>query len=208
MKDYSQHGEQAHILKFFDGFKGRFLDIGAFDGITGSNTRALVELGWTGVCIEASPLVFRELVKNAKHTVSCCNAAVMDSAGLVKFYDNDGQCGTCLDNQDLERVVPTQRTYWVGAITPKMIADTFGGHFDFISLDIEGMDLNVLREFEPVAEHTRLLCFEDSIPCHKFDPKYYDQMIFKSAALDLTQIIFRSGDTIGGGNTLIARKNT
>ena len=38
-------------------FKGTFLDLGAYDGVDLSNTRALTELGWAGVCIEPNPVI-------------------------------------------------------------------------------------------------------------------------------------------------------
>ena len=44
--NYSQHNEQEIILNFFNGRIGRYLDIGAFDGVDMSNTLALAELGW------------------------------------------------------------------------------------------------------------------------------------------------------------------
>ena len=56
MKDYSQNGEQKIILEYFqDKYKGKVLDIGANDGITLSNSRALIEKGWDGVLIEPAP---------------------------------------------------------------------------------------------------------------------------------------------------------
>jgi hypothetical protein len=48
---YSQNNEQEIILNFFNGRIGRYLDIGAFDGVSMSNTLALVELGWQGTAI-------------------------------------------------------------------------------------------------------------------------------------------------------------
>lgn len=67
MKDYSQFGEQAHILGALAeaGFTsvGRFLDIGCWDPITFSNTRALVELGWSGVLVEPAPGPMLELLR-------------------------------------------------------------------------------------------------------------------------------------------------
>ena len=58
MKDYSQNGEQAHILHIFDtiGLKtGHLVDLGAGDGYTMSNTRALLERGWTGDLYDGDP---------------------------------------------------------------------------------------------------------------------------------------------------------
>jgi len=39
MKDMSQWGEQELITQFFGDFKGTFLDIGAYDGITSQRKR-------------------------------------------------------------------------------------------------------------------------------------------------------------------------
>lgn len=58
---YSQNGEQEAILKIFGESEGRFLDIGAYDGKTFSNTLALIERGWSGVLIEPSPNAFMAL---------------------------------------------------------------------------------------------------------------------------------------------------
>jgi hypothetical protein len=73
MNKYSQFDEQDAILAAFGlqpwqtnlspgNTDGRFLDLGAWDPITFSNTRALVELGWSGVMIEPSPGPFLELM--------------------------------------------------------------------------------------------------------------------------------------------------
>lgn len=63
MTRYSQFEEQDAILQAFAGkTDGRFLDLGAWDPITFSNTRALVGLGWSGVMIEPSPGPFLELM--------------------------------------------------------------------------------------------------------------------------------------------------
>ena len=58
MKDYSQNGEQAHILHVFDVLgieKGHLVDLGAGNGYTMSNTRALLDKGWTGDLYDGDP---------------------------------------------------------------------------------------------------------------------------------------------------------
>ena len=64
MKIYSQNLEQNYILEYFKDKRGTFIDIGANDGLTLSNTRALAELGWRGVFVEPSPKSFEMLKKN------------------------------------------------------------------------------------------------------------------------------------------------
>ncbi len=68
---YSQFDEERHILEAFaDQHSGRFLDVGCWDPITFSNTRALFERGWSGVMIEPSPGPFMELLR-------CCTACAL-----------------------------------------------------------------------------------------------------------------------------------
>lgn len=202
MKSYSQYGEDIHIVKFFNGTVGRFLDLGAFDGITGSNTRALVDAGWSGVSVEANPGVFIKLINSAPNLVACVNAAVMDKPGIIQMKLAGQLTTSRMDNIPSNFVMGE---FHVGAITPAMIAEQFGGAFDFISLDVEGVDLPVLRELAPVAGRARLLCIEDSIPFQAFDPVYYDQLRVAAAVLGFTKVIARTPDDKGTGNTLLAK---
>lgn len=74
MTKYSQQDEQRAILEAFaddhkwnvaadPGLSARFLDVGAWHPIIFSNTRALFELGWSGVMIEPSPGPFLNLLR-------------------------------------------------------------------------------------------------------------------------------------------------
>lgn len=58
MKGYSQNGEQAHILHYLKTIgieRGHLVDLGAGDGYTMSNTRALLDMGWTGDLYDGDP---------------------------------------------------------------------------------------------------------------------------------------------------------
>lgn len=66
MKEYSQNGEQAHILHYFEIMgikKGHLVDLGAGDGYTMSNTRALLEKGWTGDLYDGDPKGAKDVKK-------------------------------------------------------------------------------------------------------------------------------------------------
>lgn len=49
---YSQNDEEAIIMRYFANRTGRLLDIGAADGMTNSNSLALIERGWRAVLVE------------------------------------------------------------------------------------------------------------------------------------------------------------
>lgn len=78
MKDTSQYQEGAWIVEYFAGRIGIFLDVGAFDGATFSNTWPLAQLGWSGVCVEPSPPAFCALMRTyqGNDRVTLVNAAI------------------------------------------------------------------------------------------------------------------------------------
>ncbi len=82
--DYSQFGEQRLILDFLAVRPPAVrycVDAGAFDGTTGSNTRALFELGWGGIAIEPNPRSFERLRRLYEHRrdIVCVQAALSDA---------------------------------------------------------------------------------------------------------------------------------
>ena len=85
MEYYSQLGQDKFVDEFFFGKKnGTFLDIGAHDGVSLSNTYFLEkERGWTGICVEPSPNEYEKLKVNRKSTN--LNIAISDFEGISKF---------------------------------------------------------------------------------------------------------------------------
>ncbi len=64
---YSQNGEEEHILHYLYaiGLKtGHLVDLGAGDGVTMSNTRALLERGWTGNLYDGDPKGAKDVIKH------------------------------------------------------------------------------------------------------------------------------------------------
>lgn len=64
---YSQEGEDGLIdecLKRIDIKKGKCAEFGAHDGRFCSNTRLLLENGWSGKLVEADPVLFKSLLDN------------------------------------------------------------------------------------------------------------------------------------------------
>lgn len=176
MKDYSQNGEQSIILKYFGGFIGAALDIGANDGILLSNSRALVELGWSAVLVEPAAAAYRKLVLNNANAafsdrVTLVNAAITTQDGPIDFYDS----GTHLKQGDtslLSTTHPEEMARWkksgevftkttVRGITfETLMQETGVWHHDFISIDAEGADYDILKQIDLTAVGCRLLCVE------------------------------------------------
>lgn len=159
---YSQGDEEKFILEYFEDFKGRFLEIGSYSPEVFSNTRALVLNGWSGVMIEPEPASFIGISNFYKDNpnIECVNAALGTKRELIKFYDsNGGAISTTSDSHMRKWKEQTSyRKIWVNTITIQDIYDTFGDEFDFISLDVEGTNWELLQTIN--LEKVRLLCIE------------------------------------------------
>ena len=86
MKYYSQFGQDQFVHKTFfqEKTKGYFVDIGAHDGVTFSNSKFFEELGWEGICIEPNPKVFPILENNRK--CKCIKKAISNNIGTSQFF--------------------------------------------------------------------------------------------------------------------------
>ena len=165
MKDYSQHGEQAIILDYFEkqGIQqGRFLDIGANDGITFSNSYALVLKDWKGVAVEASPYNFCKLKENYKEfPIDLLCACVGQEQGIIKFYNaQDGTVST--PNLENKKVWETETPFteiYLSQIRLIEISKQFGATFDFINIDVEGGSFELYKRMHGTLL-AKMICLE------------------------------------------------
>ena len=92
MPTYRSQVDQDRILNevVFCGMRnGVFVDVGAHDGISFSNTLMFErELDWTGLCIEPNPDVFPQLIENRSAT--CLEIAIARYEGRLPFVKVEG----------------------------------------------------------------------------------------------------------------------
>lgn len=163
---YSQNDEEKYILQFFGGQHGKFLDIGAFDGKAFSNTYALSEQGWDGVCIEPSPTVFYRLMEihKTKPNIQLVNAAIDCSFGLKEFYDSTGDALSSFSKEHKKKWEDGWKSQftkiYVSAIPIAEIFAHFGTDFAFINLDVEAHNYPILMSIPFTQLKTRMICVE------------------------------------------------
>jgi FkbM family methyltransferase len=168
--NYSQNSEQDIILNYFQSYKGTFLDLGANDGITFSNTRALAEKGWTGVLVDASPKAFKKLEENYRNKIDfhLYNIAIGRTNGIAKFHESGSLIGSddvalvsTFHQHEMDRFksavqyeeIEAKCLTWSAFLAGCPIKD-----FDFISMDIEGNEMDVLPYID--LTNTRMICIE------------------------------------------------
>lgn len=168
----SQYGEHETILKHFASRIGRFLDVGAFDGLTFSNTRCLAELGWSGVLVEPSPASFVHLMKNyqGNPNVQLVNAGLAPVAGLMQFWANSvGDSADALSSFDSRHVAKFPKhpfvKIWSSAITWDMLLGQHQGPFQFVNIDVEGMNPEILTGL-----CDRMAIVQPEMVCVELDP--------------------------------------
>lgn len=165
---YSQSDEETFIVGELGDTKGRFLDIGAYNGKTFSNTLRLVELGWGGVLVEPAPGPFQAALAlhRGNNEVRLIQAAVAPKGGLMTFRDSRGDAVSTLSEEHAalwSSAVKSWDEFLVPATTPGEIIRQVGADFDFVSLDVEGTNLAVFKAIPwglLATQKLRLVCVE------------------------------------------------
>jgi FkbM family methyltransferase len=161
----------ATILESVFGYKpdGVFVDAGAYDGLTYSNTSCLVEAGWSGIMIEPHPDAYRECAKRHSRQVIMYQHCVGDHEGDVLLYPGGALSTTCLEIAEAY-----QNMSWAAGIVDKnkpimsrmFTLDTLLRHIymyqriDLVSIDTEGSEYDVLKGFDIKFWRPRMVIVE------------------------------------------------
>ncbi len=177
MINYSQNNEQEIILNHFKLFNesvkedGTFLDLGMNDGKTLSNTYALALIGWNGLGVEASPKAYQRAIELYKDNskIQIINSAITAREGMIMLHESSEHLGVG-DVALLSTVNAEEMKRWDKEVfTPvevmainfdRMIKISKYKTFDFISMDIEGMELEVLPQMDLKALGCKMICVE------------------------------------------------
>ncbi|KKP36088.1 MAG: hypothetical protein UR26_C0001G0132 [candidate division TM6 bacterium GW2011_GWF2_32_72] len=156
----SQYGQDRFVYETFFKNKsdGVFVDIGATDGETISNTFFFEKsLGWKGICAEPRGSVFNKL--SDKRNCVCFNGCITDFNGETEFLEIDGYSQDLsgivksYDSRHLQRIETELENY--GGASKKiktkcrrlndLLKENNFARVDYLSLDIEGGELDVLK---------------------------------------------------------------
>ncbi len=167
--DYSQHGQALILQQLITADTPRVLvDIGAHDGITGSNSRALLEQGWRAILVEPLPAAFAQLRENCRlfPDVTLFQAACSNRSGLAVIRVGiDGDLGQLSSMSESSAIAPnlTAESIQVATMT---LADVFeqgrvASDFGVLLIDTEGFDFHILRGLAGTARRPRIIVTED-----------------------------------------------
>ncbi|SHH09106.1 methyltransferase, FkbM family [Cognatiyoonia sediminum] len=159
----SQAGQDRVVDHIFKGkIGGTFIDVGGYDGVTGSNSLFFEKWrGWKGVLVE--PVELHRTKAKAARQCPCLPYAVSADAGEAEFltvesgFTQMSGLVSSYDTKLLSRVRSDQRhKESISKVETKPLAAILKEvgieHPDFISLDIEGGEMDVLMSF-PFEDH-------------------------------------------------------
>ncbi len=164
---FTQRDEEKYILKFFKNKIGHFLDIGAANGECFSTTRTLALQGWSGVCVEPSPTVLPALRKlyEDNPAIQIIEKVITNKTGEIEFFDSGGDMISTVDIKHKKIWETKAGVVFTSMILPALsVGDLFvevGYDFDFISLDVEGTNIEIFSKFPfDKLVKTKMFCVE------------------------------------------------
>jgi FkbM family methyltransferase len=157
--------ETALVRRFFAGReRGFFVEVGANEPRARSQTWHLEQAGWSGILIEPQPDLADELRKARRAKVFAVACSSPDNAGRtlplhvagpLSSLDRGGMAAGASPGRVIDVPIRTLNEILIEAQAPSSI--------DFLSIDVEGHELDVLRGFDLARWKPRLILLEDHV---------------------------------------------
>ena len=183
MRYYSQFRQDKFIdfVVFNKKKSGFFIDIGAYDGILFSNSYFFeITRNWRGICFEPNPTVFEKLRKNRKslNYNACIGSEKKDVlfwqikgsaemlSGIREFYDQQHleRIGkeSGINNENVKEILVE-----MAPITNFIKFDTAPIPIDFLSIDTEGNEIDILKSIDFKLFSIKSISIENNY--HKYE---------------------------------------
>lgn len=155
VRSYSQFGEDAVLRGLMServadrSYRGFWVDIGAHHPVRCSNTKMFSDLGWRGINVDAMAESMR-LFRKVRPRDANIHTGVGENPGELDYYVFSDPAYNSFSKDWMTEMtgkeVPKVRK--VKVETLKTLLDEHlpqGQHIDFLDVDVEGLDLAVLR---------------------------------------------------------------
>jgi FkbM family methyltransferase len=163
---HSQFNQDREVERILGQIKtGYFVEAGFYDGVTESNSKHFEDLGWNGIGIEAVPHLYEKARQSRRCHVINTVLYDVDDAEVV-FVD-----GTCVNRaghsgvkSDLSSSLADGSgipfSYKTKTLLSVIRECNAPKTIDFLSLDTEGSEYKILKDFPFDEYHFKVLCIE------------------------------------------------
>ena len=168
-KTYTKTGLDLLISHFFrNQSSGIYIDIGCYHPTHGSNTYLLHQKGWLGINLDLDDVSIEYFNRSRKNSYNK-KIALSDKKGFINLYrPHQKSAGQSVDQftvsrmkqEDLE-IIKIECDTLNNIIDQSPFADR---QIDFISIDVEGHEITILKEFNFERYRPRLIALEFNDP--------------------------------------------
>lgn len=180
---YSQFGEDRLLGKLFQGRRqGVCVEVGANNGVDGSTTLHFEEIGWDCILVEPNPALCREVREKRKAQLFECAASDVSGTAIlhVALGAEKSHAVSALGDERKSAQILRQhgfRTEPVEVIVRRLddILDEARppADIDFVSIDVEGHELELLKGFSLDRWRPKILIVEDNSPMWESEVRDY-----------------------------------
>ncbi len=164
---FSQYGEDEILYRLFPKNNGTCIEVGANDGIKYSTSYFFEKKGWNCILVEPTPYLCSAIrkVRNSK----LFEFAASSEEGETDFFIAEGfelfsslESNSTMDdylsqsNADIKKIKVKTRTL------DSMLEEANVKEIDFISIDVEGHEISVLKGFSLDKWQPKVVLLEDS----------------------------------------------
>ena len=206
-KSYSQDGEDTALAAFFEGrkkYKGFFIDIGAHHPVRFSNTWMYYRKGWKGINIDPTPGSMRSFKMLRSRDINL-EIGIGETRSEMLFYCFNEAALNTFDTELAEKR-NTGKPYFIKKTLPvailplREVLDSYlpkNQVIDFMSVDVEGLDLKVLQSndwnlFRPTYLLVEDTHFSADTPKESEIYQYLNSVNYHLVAVLRRTIIFES----------------
>lgn len=165
----SQFGEEKKFIKLFKkNFKGIYVDLGCFHPTRSNNTLEFYRRGWRGLNIDLNPLSIDLFNYARPNDINICTA-ISNKKSKKKLY--------FLGDLDSKNTLDTNHKNWLSKhfnlnkkdfkikniktnTLGQILAKNKIFNIDFLNIDIEGLELEVIKSFDFNKFNVNVICIE------------------------------------------------
>jgi len=167
-KSYSQEGEDLILMRIFEKQKiGFYLDVGAHHPKRFSNTYLFYKKGWKGINIDARPGSMKSFNKSRSRDINI-EAAISKKPQKLNYYmfDEPAINGFSQEISSFRNKNSEYNIKEVIEIKTVRLDDLLQEQYleqntiDFLNIDVEGLDFEVLQSINLEKYNVRVICIE------------------------------------------------
>jgi FkbM family methyltransferase len=164
----SQYGEDRILARIFAGVPtGTCVEVEAHNGVDLSNTYYFEQLGWCCILVEPNPAMWTVIREARRAILFECAASGHESQALLHVGVGDGSdILSTMEDANVERIKQHGAQVSDVAVRTRRLDDMLEKcrveRLDFVSIDVEGHELDVLEGFDLNRWAPQFVILEDN----------------------------------------------